>query len=418
MILKGSQRGGAMNLGKHLLNQENEHIEIHQVRGFIANDVMGAMKESQAVARGTKCKQHVFSLSLNPPETETVSAADFEKAVDKIGEGLGLSQQPRVIVIHEKEGRRHAHCIWSRIKSSEMKAVQLSHYKNKLQEKSRELFLEHGWKIPDGLSHKRHRNPLNFTLSEWQQAKRMGHDAKTIKSTLQGCWANSDNKASFEQSLKDQGYYLARGDRRGYVAVSYDGEVLSLTRMTGQKSKIIKERLGDPKSLPNVDQIKQLIADEMTPVIERHIRIHKNKFLQNITPLNDKRKAMTENHRNQRAKQKTALNQRWHLEQQKRSSRFRKGLKGIWDRVTGNHTKLRKRNELELQNASKRDNLKRHNLIIEQMSERREIQYAIKQQRLKYIKTGRNLYKDIEHYRHLPSLQKKHVRQNIPILDR
>lgn len=187
MILKGSQRGGAMNLGKHLLKQENEHIELHQVRGFIANDVMGAMKETQAIARGTKCTKHIFSLSLNPPETETVSAADFEKAVDKIGDYLGLGQQPRIIVIHEKEGRRHAHCVWSRIKSSEMKTVQLSHYKNKLQEKSRELFLEHDWKMPDGLLNKGQRNPLNFKLSEWQQAKRMGRSAKAIKQTLQNC---------------------------------------------------------------------------------------------------------------------------------------------------------------------------------------------------------------------------------------
>ena len=32
MILKGSQRGGAMNLGRHLLKQENEHVEEYQVR--------------------------------------------------------------------------------------------------------------------------------------------------------------------------------------------------------------------------------------------------------------------------------------------------------------------------------------------------------------------------------------------------
>lgn len=418
MILKGSQRGGAMNLGKHLLKQENEHIEVHQIRGFIANDVMGAMKETQAIARGTKCRQHIFSLSLNPPETKTVSAADFEKAADKIGNYLGLGQQPRIIVIHEKEGRRHAHCVWSRIKSSEMKAVQLSHYKNKLQEKSRELFLEHGWKMPEGLLHKGRRNPLNFTLSEWQQAKRMGHDAKTVKSSLQDCWSNSDDKSSFENALKDQGYYLARGDRRGFVAVTYEGEVLSLTRMTGQKSKIIKERLGDPDLLPSVEQTKQLIANEITPLIERYIRNHKNKFRANIKPLDDKRTIMTQNHKSQRTNQKIKLTQRKQLEQLKRSTRFRKGLKGIWDRMTGSHSKLRNRNEQETQNANNRDNLERHNLIIEQMSERREIQYAIKQQRLKYIKTGRNLYKDIEHYRHLPTLWENKSHQNTLTIER
>lgn len=418
MILKGSQRGGAMHLGHHLLKQENEHIELHQVRGFIANDVMGAMKEAQAIARGTKCTQHIFSLSLNPPEAETVSAADFEKAADKIGDYLGLGQQPRIIVIHEKEGRRHAHCVWSRIKSSEMKAVQLSHYKNKLQEKSRELFLEHGWKMPDGLLHKERRNPLNFTLSEWQQAKRMGHDAKAIKSSLQNCWSNSDDKASFEHALKDQGYYLARGDRRGFVAVTYEGEVLSLSRMTGKKSKIIKERLGDPELLPSVDQTKQSITSEMTPLIERYIRNHKDKFRVSIKPLDDKRKIMTKTHTKQRSNQKNLLDHRWQQEQLKRSNRFRKGIKGIWDRITGNHSKLRKRNELETQNTHKRDELERHNLIVEQMSERREIQHIIKQQRLKYIRTGRNLHMDIEYYKQLNSSQENQSRQSTLSMER
>ncbi|MCJ8323608.1 MAG: hypothetical protein HRU29_08145 [Rhizobiales bacterium] len=48
-----------MNFGQHLLKQENEHIhehiEVHQVCGFIASDVLGAIKEAQTVARGTKC---------------------------------------------------------------------------------------------------------------------------------------------------------------------------------------------------------------------------------------------------------------------------------------------------------------------------------------------------------------------------
>ncbi|MGX1690737.1 hypothetical protein [Brevundimonas naejangsanensis] len=54
MILKGSQRGGEMAMGRHLLKPENEHVEVHEVSGFIASDVLGAMKEVQALkaARG------------------------------------------------------------------------------------------------------------------------------------------------------------------------------------------------------------------------------------------------------------------------------------------------------------------------------------------------------------------------------
>lgn len=69
MIIKASQRGGARKLALHLLNDnDNEHIEVHEVSGFMSQTVTGAMNEAEAVSRGTKCKQPVFSVSLSPPQ--------------------------------------------------------------------------------------------------------------------------------------------------------------------------------------------------------------------------------------------------------------------------------------------------------------------------------------------------------------
>jgi hypothetical protein len=40
MILKGSQRAGATPLAAHLLRvDENDHVEVHELRGFVANDL-------------------------------------------------------------------------------------------------------------------------------------------------------------------------------------------------------------------------------------------------------------------------------------------------------------------------------------------------------------------------------------------
>jgi hypothetical protein len=39
----------------------------------------------------------------------------FEAAIDMAEQRLGLDGHPRAIVFHEKEGRRHAHAVWSRI---------------------------------------------------------------------------------------------------------------------------------------------------------------------------------------------------------------------------------------------------------------------------------------------------------------
>ncbi|MEP2759836.1 MAG: relaxase/mobilization nuclease domain-containing protein, partial [Hyphomicrobiales bacterium] len=215
MILKASQRGGAKQLGLHLLKtEENEHVEIHDIRGFMANDVIGALREAEAIAKGTKCRQYLFSVSLNPPQNERVPIGTFDSALDAIEEKNGLDGQPRVVVFHEKEGRRHAHAVWSRIDPETMTAKPMSFYKSKLRDTSRQLYLENGWQMPRGLIDPKDRDPRNFSLDEWQQAKRVGRNAGELKELIQEAWATSDSARSFSHALEERGLYLARGDSR------------------------------------------------------------------------------------------------------------------------------------------------------------------------------------------------------------
>lgn len=82
MILKASQRSGAKQLGLHLLKtEENEHVEIHEVSGFVSENLMGAMNEAYAASRGTKCKQYLFSVSLSPPAHECLCADGMSECV-------------------------------------------------------------------------------------------------------------------------------------------------------------------------------------------------------------------------------------------------------------------------------------------------------------------------------------------------
>lgn len=75
MILKASQRGGGKQLALHLLKtEENEHVEVHDIRGFVSNDLLGSLTEAHAISKATKCKQFLFSVSLNPPPQEKVCA--------------------------------------------------------------------------------------------------------------------------------------------------------------------------------------------------------------------------------------------------------------------------------------------------------------------------------------------------------
>ena len=204
MILVGSQRAGASALASHLMNdRDNDHVEILEIDGFLSDDLHGALQEAQAISKATKCKQFLFSLSLNPPEGFMLGEDPFREAADRAEEKLGLKGQPRAIVIHEKQGRRHAHVVWSRIDAETITAINLPHFKNRLRDLSRELFLDHGWELPHGLATYGGKNPLNFTLAEWQQAKRQDIDPREIKQMFRQAWERSDSLNGLKNALQD-----------------------------------------------------------------------------------------------------------------------------------------------------------------------------------------------------------------------
>lgn len=404
MILKGSQRGGARQMAAHLLNAEdNEHVEVHEVRGFMSNHVTGALREIHAQSQGTRCEQFMFSMSLSPPAQESVPVAAFEQAVDEAEQRLGLAGQPRVLVFHEKEGRRHAHCVWSRINIDEMKAVNLSHYKLKLQDLSRQLYLVHGWEMPKGLQNQQERDPLNFTRAQWQQAKRAQEDPKALKALFQACWQTSDNKQAFENALKDKGYFLARGDRRGYVAVDCRGEVFALNRWTGVKTKELQQRLGDPNRLPDITATKQQMAGLMNERLRTHARNLTAQSRQAMETLKAEKQKLTEKHRAEREKLQAHHEKRCVAETQTRAQRFSTGLRGIWERITGKYQETRRQNEREAHACRTRDQEQRQALIDRQLAERRILQGRMLRVRAEHQAAVQEIKRDAAHYREMRS---------------
>ena len=395
MILKASQRGGGMALAAHLLKSENEHVEVHEISGFASDDLKGAMKEAEAVAKGTRCKQHLFSVSLNPPDKESVSVEAFESAICRMEEKLGLTGQPRVIVFHEKEGRRHAHAVWSRIAAETMTARQMSHFTTKLRDVSKALYLEHGWQMPRGLMDSREHDPRNFTLAEWQQAKRMGRDPRALKATVQECWAVSDSREAFESALQSRGLYLARGDRRGHVAVTYEGETVSIARITGKKSKEIAAKLGFPDALRSVDETKAHIGQTVAPRLGQLIEIADRARQREMTPLEARRIALRESHAHERERLDDGLKTRSIAETRERAGRLRGGVAGLWDRITGRYGRAVKENEAEAFAAFQRDRAQRNELVADQMKERRALQREIVVVRQRHASRVADLHHDI-----------------------
>lgn len=396
MILKGSQRGFGQNLAAHLLNtRDNEHVALHELSGFYADDLKGAFREAEAISRGTRCRQYLFSLSLSPPENERVPPAIFERAIDQIEERLGLQGQPRAVVFHEKEGRRHAHCVWSRIDAETMTARPMSFFKNRLTEISRGLYLEHGWQMPDGIRDSANRDPTNFTLAEWQQAKRQGHDPRWLKSSLQECWTMSDNAKAFGQALQDRGFFLAKGDKRGFVVLDHGGEVYSLPKMLALKTKEVRARLGDGEALASVEATQKIIGERMTPAIRRHVEESRTRFLKRSATLGHYKMEMTHLHRDARQKLDERLQAEWLAQAKERAARLPKGLRGLWHRITGEYQKVRNANEVEAAQTRDRQAAERQALIDKQLEQRRVLQAQFRELRRGQAEQLLDLRRDI-----------------------
>jgi hypothetical protein len=395
MILDGNQRGGASDLAIHLMKPENEHIEVREIRGFLSDTIMGALREAEAVSRGTRCVQHLYSLSLSPPEAADAPVRAFENAINTIEAKLGLVDHPRVVVFHEKNGRRHAHCIWSRINADTMTAVRMAHDRRKLADVSRQLYLEHGWKMPEGLIDPGLRNPLNFDRTEWFQAKRAGKDPRDIKNALQQCWAASDSGRTFQSALEARGYWLARGDRRAVVAININGDIYAVARWIGKKTRDVVARTNDIVSLPTVAEVREhvsrLVRDKMAGFIESATE----EFTRAAQTLEGQRFAMVERQRKARRKLEARQELRATREARQRATRFRKGILGLWDRVTGKEAEIRRENELATAASARRDSAERHALVSAQLLERQGLQRGIIQERRAHVRQLRQLYRKV-----------------------
>lgn len=122
--------------------------------------------------------------------------------------------------------------------------------------------------------------------------------------------------------MQDRSYYLARGDKRGYVAVDLYGEVYSLSRQIGVKNTDLTKKLGDAQHLPSIEEAKNTISSRLTQQFKGYSDELNLKHKQELQPLFHAKQAMTQQqHRKARQDQKFTHENRWQAEEQERAAR-------------------------------------------------------------------------------------------------
>lgn len=406
MILKGSQRGGARQLAAHLSNAEqNDHVELTDIRGLAADDLAGALLEMEALARATRATQPLFCVSFNPPGSHELSLEQFERAFAAVERKFGLSDQPRAVVFHEKEGRRHAHVAWSRVDADTMRAIPMSHFKLKLCDVARELCNEFEIDTPKGLLDKRLTDPSNFDQRTWQQAARIGEDPRDLKKIVQAAYAKADTALAFAAELEHHALILARGDRRDFVILHHSDELLSVPRYLGIRTKDVRAKLGDPAKLPSFALAKERMQKIMAADYERRIFLMKRRHGAEQQAARGRVLEMRGSQRKERTDLSESQHKREASEALGRADRLRAlhpkpwdrlrvpnasgrpiatGLTSVgrWfanlaDRITGRHKEIADLNIADIKKCQLRDRAAREDLIRRQGSERRSLQAII-----------------------------------------
>src|SRR4051794_17100100 len=152
----------------------------------------------EALASGTRCKEPLYSLSINP--SAPISRDQYYAAIDRIEQRLGLSGQARAAVFHVKHGREHAHVVWGRIDTAKMRAVQLSHDRQKLRSLAQELAHEFGLPLPEGLAQDRgaeRARKKEQTLAEKAHSDETGITPGQRRTEITEAYRRSDSAEAF-----------------------------------------------------------------------------------------------------------------------------------------------------------------------------------------------------------------------------
>ena len=279
-----------------------------------------------------------------------------------------------------------------------MKAINLPHFKLKLRDVSRELYLEHGWQMPRGLVNSKERDPRNFTRAEWEQAKRAKQDPKALKAMFQECWAISDSRKAFAQALQSRGYTLAQGDRRGHVAIDFRGEIYAVAKWVGVRTHDVRGKIGDEKELPTLDEAKASIASRMTEMLRDHIATAELARQKQAATLAFRKSQIVERQRKERADLDAAHEKRWAAETAERAGRLSIGFRGLWDRVIGKHGRQTRENEREALAAMRRDRQEKDGLIERHLVERQTFHTLARQVRDSHARDVEDLHRDMAEF--------------------
>lgn len=242
MVIRGNIRGNGEQLAHYLLSGEaNEHIQIVEVDGRLnATDkyLHQTMQGMSLTAELTKSQKGLYHAQINPAYSEDrqMTQTDWLKATDILAHELGLSEQRRVIVLHTKKNRTHAHVVFERYDHQTGKII--DHKFSRLAQDRARKEMERVFEHQPTPHRNQHRPELKEALTEF--------------------WHQTETGQDFIRTVHANGYLLAEGvPRHPFMVVDEHGRSFDLVRqLKGVRIKDVRQRLRHEKLIPEKEAIE------------------------------------------------------------------------------------------------------------------------------------------------------------------
>lgn len=298
-MIAGATRGtGGDALSRHLLKRQNgQEVVVMPARGLAADNLKGQIRELVASAAHGRTSRPVHHVHIDPPPDCVDPDAVIENFLKHYESEFSLEDAQRAGVYHTKNGRRHAHVMWSLVRD-DGSVVSLTHDHARREKVSRIVEFEHGLEFTKG-KHNRSaaaalrkegradvadamtaaglldgkRPVAHSTPRQRAQAERTSVPLDEIRNQALAAWKVSDDAKSFAVALHAFGSVVATGER-GLVLVDRAAGTHALTRTLAAAARaaggeritaaMVRKRIAGIW-FPTVDEVKNGRAERRNP---------------------------------------------------------------------------------------------------------------------------------------------------------
>ena len=228
MLIFGSSVGDWQEKANYAEDKaDNDFAKVHEVRCEGIEDVQTAFAAMAAFAADTKCKQFLYHATINLNPGERLTREQWQQAVDRLEEGLGLTGHHRVVFEHIKKDRQHYHIVWSRLPPEGGPAVSMSYdyfvHQRTGKELEKDFGLQPAPRKQEGQPSRKKQEINDRNSAVRIKPEQVAKDATRI-------YRASDTPQAFMKNLKKEGYVLSRGKNGSYVLVDKQGGYHGLLR--------------------------------------------------------------------------------------------------------------------------------------------------------------------------------------------